>query len=87
MTGKDGRRFVTALDDVRVDINGQKFVSLKLQRAFKICDQVDTAKSINPRELRKQLKVAGYDNYTELVQDIDHTMGQILQHDIRNVQR
>ena len=87
MTGKDGRRFVTALDDARVDINGQKFVSLKLQRAFKICDQVDTAKSINPRELRKQLKVAGYDNYTELVQDIDHTMGQILQHDIKNVQR
>ncbi len=93
MTGKDGFRFVTALDDARADINGQKFVSQKLQTAFTICDQVEMKaagnnmtirqrlNAIDPRTVKKQLKTLGYDSYTDMTTDMDYTMGQILQHD------
>ena len=84
MTGKDGHRFIIALDNARYDVNGRRFVTDKLQRAIQICDQVDTATSIDAREIQKQLKASGYNTYGELVQDIDHTMGQILQHDLAN---
>lgn len=93
MTGKDGFRFVTALDDARVDVNGQKFVSQKLQTAFTICDQVEMkakgnkmtirqrVEAVDPRNVKRQLKAIGYDSYTDMTTDMDHTMGQILQHD------
>ena len=99
MTGKDGFRFVTALDDARADINGQKFVSQKLETAFTICDQVDmkaagdtmTIKqkinSVDPRTVKKQLKTIGYDSYTDMTTDMDHTMGQILQHDYQEASK